>query len=785
MPALAMAVKVEQPPVPVPELNLLTVRADASGALRVEGFCAIPGAARPTTAKVVRAQLRGAVVRVPGEVTPAPSSPLPNLMRSKSAYGLADAGFDIVFDVPDRERPGNYVVELGVEFEHVCVLANFSRRYERGSAGSLGAHAMGNGVYLQPGWSARSGLRVAIVLGRPSIVPGGVRSAAGRCSLEFEAPAGFLPVRARWSDLARGPALRVEPDPDDRQVAAVHLELSALGQKRSSRLKSGIELIDGSGATRLLHAPPECLPAPVHVPGTNLAIAADREGAVTILPADPGCTVDSVEIAEDGRELVVRGTYAGVAPLAVTLKGARVVATGDLAILEGNGFESRIPLHAAGWLGQDRPLPSGGYSIDAYDGVIERKLSVSRLLEQSLPMIEKRDAVHVRVERDRAGAILIEAAAPLGDREVGAPGLKTVTAPANRGPEIKEALYLESWFGKSFSDNPAPLADALRDDFPKVYVGVSDNSVEVPDHVIPVVMGTAEWWEAVTSSRVVVNNSWIPGYFKRRAGQKVIQTWHGTPLKKLGFDRSQHEGRASTPKSFAWGSSKWDLLVSPNAYSTEILRRAYTFDGQIAEIGYPRNDILTAGGGKRDQVRAALGIAADETVVLYAPTFREAERGRSAFCDVESLARDLGAGYRLVVRGHSATLRGGSDHRSANVLDVTSYPDSSHILAIADVLVTDYSSVMFDFTATRRPVVFFTPDMDRYSKDGRGVYFDLDSEAPGQVIRKERLLADAVRRAWASRGAESVRYDAWVTRFNAYDDGGATARLASIVREWL
>lgn len=138
-----------------------------------------------------------------------------------------------------------------------------------------------------------------------------------------------------------------------------------------------------------------------------------------------------------------------------------------------------------------------------------------------------------------------------------------------------------------------------------------------------------------------------------------------------------------------------------------------------------------------------------------------------------------------MVRGHSATLRGGSDHRSATILDVTSYPDSSHILAIADVLVTDYSSVMFDFTATRRPIVFFTPDMSTYANDGRGVYFDLESEAPGSVIRDERALAGAVRRAWSSRDSDSAKYDTWVDRFNGYDDGGATERLAAIVREWL
>lgn len=500
------------------------------------------------------------------------------------------------------------------------------------------------------------------------------------------------------------------------------------------------------------------------------------------------CAVTDIEYAEDERVLVVRGTYARTPPTMVTLRGNRIDTHGTVTTLSPVDFESRVPLHAAGWLEQHRMIPSGDYLLEvSYEGRKARTLVATQALGQTLSLHEQGQGqqARVRLKRGVIGQITIELSPPLAVDEVGKIGRAAVTKVKRPTAVVNDALYLQSWFGKSFSDNPAPLASALRADFREVFVGVHDYSVEIPDHVTPVVIGSRAWWEAITSSRVVVDNSWLPRELKRRDGQFVVQTWHGTPLKKLGYHRSQHEGRPSTPQSFKWGSDKWDLLVSPNEYSTEILRHAYTYDGRVAQIGYPRNDVLVTDNGLRQRVRSKLGIAEDEVVVLYAPTFRESAQNQSVFCNVQALGRALGAGYRLLVRGHSATLRNASRHQGAHVLDVTSYPESSHMLAIADVLVTDYSSVMFDFTATRRPVVFFTPDIDSYAEDGRGVYFDLAASAPGPVIREERQLAGAVRRAWRDRDVPSPRYDAWVARFNAHDDGGATERLAAIVRESL
>src|SRR5690606_37289810 len=145
--------------------------------------------------------------------------------------------------------------------------------------------------------------------------------------------------------------------------------------------------------------------------------------------------------------------------------------------------------------------------------------------------------------------------------------------------------------------------------------------------------------------------------------------------------------------------------------------------------GYPRNDVLMT--GDRDEIRTRLGIGADEKAILYAPTWRDDRDRIVEFLDLPALAQQTDA--VVLVRGHSRTLAAGQDATGPRVVDVTAYPDIAQLLLAADVLLTDYSSVMFDFTATGKPIHFFTPDLDHYRGELRGFYFDLAARAPGPL----------------------------------------------------
>jgi CDP-glycerol glycerophosphotransferase len=280
----------------------------------------------------------------------------------------------------------------------------------------------------------------------------------------------------------------------------------------------------------------------------------------------------------------------------------------------------------------------------------------------------------------------------------------------------------------------------------------------------------------------------MPPHYVKRSGSRYGQTWHGTPLKRIGFDmQSLQMSNQDYLKQFAVEVRKWDGLVSPNPFSTEILSRAFGYDGPVLETGYPRNDIFYRDVEREHAVAAArrrLHLPEGKRVILYAPTWRDNDfdsSGRYLFnlkLDLERMYRDLGDDSVLLIRGHQlvasaidASMFGGF------VRNVSFYPDIRELYLLADVLITDYSSVMFDFVNTGRPMLFFTWDLDAYRDDLRGFYFDFEKEAPGPLLAETtdviRALGslDQVRRDYADR------YAAFREKFAGLEDGGASGRF--------
>jgi CDP-glycerol glycerophosphotransferase len=220
-------------------------------------------------------------------------------------------------------------------------------------------------------------------------------------------------------------------------------------------------------------------------------------------------------------------------------------------------------------------------------------------------------------------------------------------------------------------------------------------------------------------------------------------------------------------------SRRWDVLLAQNTYSERILRKAYAFFGRPIWVeGYPRNDALVTGDAAA--VREALGIGADEWVLLYAPTWRDDRTEMVDFVDAELLARQANA--VVLVRGHSRTIEQGRDRAGARVIDVTGYPETSRLLLVADALITDYSSVMFDFSVTGKPMYFLVPDLDHYRGQLRGFYFDLADRAPGPLVRTQDELAAALDDP-DHVVTYAERYAAWRRQFNTRDDGHAARRV--------
>ena len=349
---------------------------------------------------------------------------------------------------------------------------------------------------------------------------------------------------------------------------------------------------------------------------------------------------------------------------------------------------------------------------------------------------------------------------------------------AQSSPLTNSAIF-QAFEGRTIGDSPFEIMNELKTrnlGIELLYVVRSSNQ-RLPEGVRAVVHGSADWVRALATSKFIVANNNLPEFFTKRAGQTYVQTWHGTPLKRLGTDITTGAASKFYVSSMAREASGWDYLISPSAYCTEILPRALGFDGKVLESGYPRNDRLVSDEGTRARVRQSLGVADGETLVLYAPTWRDSKRTMTgAWAGVNFFDAKLPDGYRLMFRGHNNTK---SAHKSAlagGAIDVTNYPDVTDLFLAADVLVTDYSSVMFDFAVTGKPMAFLVPDLAKYEAN-RGFYFDFRAEAPGPLFASATELVASI----GSLGDYSAKYAAWHKKFNPHEDGKASVRVVNSV----
>jgi CDP-glycerol glycerophosphotransferase len=370
--------------------------------------------------------------------------------------------------------------------------------------------------------------------------------------------------------------------------------------------------------------------------------------------------------------------------------------------------------------------------------------------------------------------------------------LRETSYAARRSEPLRDAVVYSSFGGRQYSCNPRALYEELvwREAPVEHLWVVRDGMCRVPTGGTALRMGSREYYEALARSRFIVTNDHLPDWFTRRPDQVCLQTWHGTPLKRLGLDLLDVRpaiGRAT--QRWTRQAENWQYVLSPNRYSTPILRRAYAVEGEMLETGYPRDDALA--GPERDEearrLRRRLGLGDDVRVVLYAPTFRDHvmdSRGRYRLntpLDVEALRRALGPDTVLLIRKHHRVA--GLVPATANgfVRDVSSYPDGTELLLVADVLVTDYSSMMFDFAITGRPMLFFTYDLETYRDQVRGFYFDFAAKAPGPLLRTTDELAAALSDVDGVRAQYADRYREFVSTFCELDDGLAAGRVVDRV----
>lgn len=358
-------------------------------------------------------------------------------------------------------------------------------------------------------------------------------------------------------------------------------------------------------------------------------------------------------------------------------------------------------------------------------------------------------------------------------------------------------VLFESFAGHSVGDSPLALNNEIARRFPsaKRFWTVRDKTSYVPSGATPVVFRSSEWFDVVASAAVLINNNNFPHYFSRHPDQVYVQTWHGTPLKKIG----NHVPASNLSLNYralmkVEAEQHWSFLLAQSPWAAETLSNAFGYSGTMIVEGYPRNDALTdseSASSRRNEIRRLLGVSDSQRAILYAPTWRDNLKDRSGhysmvdFLDVNKTSRRLGRSSKILYRGHSNSLFGKRMSFNEGVLDVSTYPDINDLILASDALITDYSSIMFDYVVTGKPIAFLCPDLDTYQEEVRGFYFDFESVAPGEILRSGQAVVELLESPSMFTASSTQRYIEVKRRFAGLDDGNASERVVDRIGRYL
>ncbi|MEW2296009.1 CDP-glycerol glycerophosphotransferase family protein [Streptomyces sp. NPDC006743] len=351
-----------------------------------------------------------------------------------------------------------------------------------------------------------------------------------------------------------------------------------------------------------------------------------------------------------------------------------------------------------------------------------------------------------------------------------------------RRPLDDDLVVYCAYWGRGYACNPAALharALELAPHLRAVFLVEPGQEHTVPEGVDHALIGSPRAWKVLARAKYLVNNANFADAVVKRPGSVHVQTQHGTPLKTMGCDQSTYPVVAAQSGSFTGllrRVDRWDHNLSSNRHSTEVWERAFPGTYETLEYGYPRNDLLlTAGAEDVARVRRALGVPEGATAVLYAPTHRDHHTGFEPGLDLEEFCAAAGDDVVVLLRAHYFYDRGGRAG-SGRVIDVTAHRSTEEVCLAADALITDYSSIMFDYANLDRPIVVYADDWDVYRMT-RGVCFDLLASPPGPVAHTPGELA-ALFRDGSFAGARSAALRAvFRERFCQFDDGRAAERV--------
>ncbi|MFF9349978.1 CDP-glycerol glycerophosphotransferase family protein [Streptomyces sp. NPDC014734] len=354
-----------------------------------------------------------------------------------------------------------------------------------------------------------------------------------------------------------------------------------------------------------------------------------------------------------------------------------------------------------------------------------------------------------------------------------------------RLPVRADRAVFAAYWHRGYACNPAAIEAKARELLPGLrtaWVCRPEDAHTLPAATRAVAPGTRAYWRALARSKYLVNNVNFDRRLVKRRGQVLLQTHHGTPLKTMGLDLRD---RPAAARDMEFGQllanvDKWDFSLSANLHSTLVWERVYpSASARCAtlEYGYPRNDVYQrATADDVARLRASLGVPGGAVAVLYAPTHRDYRRDAPPGLDLARVLRVLGPGFVILDRAHYAYASAPPRDPHPRVIDVTGHPSVEALALASDALITDYSSLMFDYANLDRPVVLHWADREAYEA-ARGTCYDLRACPPGSIAHSDdELLGILATPHWCGPRSARLRA-AFRERFCPYDDGNAAERV--------
>ena len=366
-------------------------------------------------------------------------------------------------------------------------------------------------------------------------------------------------------------------------------------------------------------------------------------------------------------------------------------------------------------------------------------------------------------------------------------------------PVSNNIIFFESSVGRNYSGNPKYVYEELfnqgLDKKFKCIWSLENTDLEIPGNAKKIKRAGLFYLYYLAVAKIWACDTRLPAFLVKRPETTYIQLWHGTPLKKLAMDMdilsmSEKMELSKYKKLFKENTETWDYLISQSDYTTQRFKSCFDFKKEILSTGFPRNDILFKKNDTKsiESIKKKYNIPLNKKVILYAPTWRDDEfyeNGIYKFStqiDFNLLKEELGDTHIMLVKLH---------YLVKDPVDWSNYEgfiykcdhlhDIQELYLISDILITDYSSVIFDYALLKRPMIIYAYDYQKYKNDLRGFYFNIFEEVPGPVVKNNTDLIDSIKNYDCNYYSE--KYRKFLDKFTSFDKGNASSKIVDLILE--